>query len=297
MLGQDSDEHSEDVSQHSRPSLLAHDETISPALSRAYNGRNLVEASDTRPPLPASIQSEDDSFFPPMSDIMDEQTPITCPLLDVRGGDAYFSPPRPICSVGILLPDQIPATSAAVVSAPKSDGGNNDGAVVKIGGNLRDFSDAHSDGLLGAGALDIIDDLLRAPSILSGAPTQEDRPPHQHISLEEAVNAICVVVAEEFPRASSDVLPALYIVKYMVKNARNISPGNMHVSNFIRIFWCIHRQDCRCHLWNFYHYSRGAWAVSDEKMFGNNFPHARPRYLRVILSRSPARRRSTSGNQ
>ena len=53
----------------------------------------------------------------------------------------------------------------------------------------------------------------------------------------------------------------------MVRRAKNISAGSMRVSNFVRIFWLIHREAYRCHLGNFYRYSKGAWILRDEKKF------------------------------
>lgn len=88
--------------------------------------------------------------------------------------------------------------------------------------------------------------------------------------LRDEVDRIRREVLDEFTGVSREVIPALYIVKYMARNARNISPGSTQVSNSLRILRRIHREEYRCHFGNFYRYANGAWVANDEMRYDTN---------------------------
>ena len=74
-------------------------------------------------------------------------------------------------------------------------------------------------------------------------------------------------VRAEFHDASNDVLQVLYITKYMVRIAKNISSFYMRISTFVRKFWLVRKESYRCHLCNFYRYQKGACILRDGEIF------------------------------
>ena len=127
----------------------------------------------------------------------------------------------------------------------------------------------HMNHIVGGQKMDIIDDLLQEPSL--PADGESNRKLNTETSHREGicdeVQRVCSEVIMEFPDACSDLRPFLYIIKYMVQNARNISSGSMRISNFLRIFWLIHRADYPCRMGNFYKYYKGAWVIRGEKKY------------------------------
>ena len=130
-----------------------------------------------------------------------------------------------------------------------------------------DGSSEHTENIGCGLMLDIFDDLLQEPSALCGGGAYQrlGAESFDRESIRDEVQRVCSEVIAEFPDACVDLRPCLYIIKYLVQNARNISSGSMHISNFLRIFWLIHKEDYRCHMGNFYKYHRGAWVLHDEK--------------------------------
>ena len=117
--------------------------------------------------------------------------------------------------------------------------------------------------------MDISEDLIQEPSLLrDGGP--ERKLTTQSFAREgicDEVQMVCSEVISEFPDTCIDLRPRLYIIKYMVQNARNVSSGSMRISHFLRIFWLIHKGYYRFHMENSYKYHKGAWVLRDEKKF------------------------------
>ena len=165
----------------------------------------------------------------------------------------------------------------------------------------RDAGDTsgHTENTGGCQKIDIFEDLLQEPSLLcdGGRDRAVQTGTYGRESIRDEVHGVCIEATAEFPDACIELRPCLYIIKYMVQNAKNISLGSMHISNFLRIIWLIHKEDYRCRVGNFYKYHRGAWVLHGEKKirhvpFRRNYASARG-----PSSRYRAGRWSTTGSQ
>ena len=115
--------------------------------------------------------------------------------------------------------------------------------------------------------MDISDDPLREPclSVEGESRCKLNAEPFLRERFCAEVQRVCSEVSLGFANARIHLRPCLYIIRYMVRNAKNISPGSMGISDFLLISWVIRREDYRLHLDDFCMYNKGYLSLRGEE--------------------------------